>query len=89
MNYKVNFLYIKYRNTRLNNEMIKKIKRKFKLTYDETVIFTNKIRDYQLYYLGDALHQGDDFYCDKEDFLVKWRNAKQRERARRRYFNSL
>ena len=84
MNWKVQYLYIKYRDTILNDQRGYELKKYYNLDSDNYAILNNKIKEYQINKYGDILYYtGYEFY--NRDELDKIRvNANNRKQARKK-----
>lgn len=84
MNWKVEYLYRKYRDTILNDQRGYEIKKKYNLDSDNYAILNNKIIEYQKNRYGDVLYYtGYEFY-NREELDKISLNYNQRRYARRK-----
>ena len=82
MNWKLEYLYLKYRDYILNDTRKFELKKKYKLSSDNYAILCNKITNYQKEKYGDILYYtGYEFYDREELDKISHRSA-QRRRAR-------
>ena len=82
MNWKINYLYLKYRDYILNDTRKFELKRNYKLSSYDYAILCNKITDYQMNKYGDILYYtGYEFYNKEELDKISHKSA-QRKKAR-------
>lgn len=86
MNWKINYIYLKYRDYLLNDQNVYEIKRRYNLTSDDYAILNNKIKQYQMDTYGDILYYtGYEFHNKEElDYLRVKSNARKYARRRRK-----
>lgn len=83
MPWMIEVLFVKYRDTILNDQKAYEIKHKYKLTSDNYAILNNKIIEYQKNRYGDILYYtGYEFYDQKELQEISHK-AYLRKKARR------
>ena len=85
MNWKINYLYLKYRDYILNDTRKFELKRNYKLSSDDYAILCNKITDYQMNKYGDILYYtGYEFYNKEELDKISHRSAQRRKQRLKR-----
>ena len=82
MNWKIEYIYLKYRDYIINDQAKFDIKRRYNLSGDDYAILSNKIKKYQIDRYGDILYYtGYEFYTKEELEKIRDR-AFKRKRAR-------
>lgn len=83
MPWMIEVLFVKYRDTILNDQKSYEIKRRYKLSSDNYAILNNKIIEYQKNKYGDILYNtGYEFY-NQEELAEISHKAYLRKKARR------
>lgn len=85
MNWKLEYLYLKYRDYILNDTRKFELKKKYKLSSDNYAILCNKITNYQKEKYGDILYYtGYEFYDREELDKISHRSAQRRRDRKNR-----
>ena len=82
MNWKIKYLFLKYRDYVINDQSQFEIKRRYNLSKDDYAVLSNNIKNYQIEKYGDILYWTGYDYHNKEEVINMSHRSAQRRRAR-------